>query len=545
MPAAALGLALGAAFLHAFWNVFLGRSKDIEAATAVVLVFSVVIFAPVAVFAGQVSWSAAPWIAASSALELAYFALLAAAYRRSEVSLVYPVARGLAPVVVLVIAVAAGRATSTGQVLGVCAVGTGVFLVRGLARKADTRGLLFGVVIACCIAGYTLVDKEGVKHASPIPYLELVLAGPAVAYLTRDAARAGKGRRARRGAARQRTARRGRVRRLRARPRRPAARAGGLGRGSARDERRDCDRHGGARPPGARDAACASPGRSSWWQGSRCWRSPSRSPSGRSGLRPCSNRRASCAGVPRGADSSGSSSSAKKPASPGLAADQRAGLLGDELAADEQLVDVRPKRPSVLVAAEVRDGEQLDGARRVPGLLADLADDRLRERLADVGPAARERPAPVRELAHEQDPAVAEDDAADVDLRRRIRLLEPAGRDRDEPGAGASRLGAAGPLVPGAAVVPRVVAGLSERGRGPAPSGRRCGNRRRAPRPPARRRARARPRASRISSTWICRAPGMWPWRPQHGIAAVARVLGRACERRSASPSPSRFASSS
>ncbi|MBA3717895.1 MAG: EamA family transporter [Actinobacteria bacterium] len=85
--------------------------------------------------------------------------------------------------VVLVIAVVAGRATSTGQVLGVCAVGTGVFLVRGLARRADTRGLLFGIVIACCIAGYTLVDKEGIRHASPIPYLELVLAGPAFAYL--------------------------------------------------------------------------------------------------------------------------------------------------------------------------------------------------------------------------------------------------------------------------------------------------------------------------------------------------------------------------
>jgi drug/metabolite transporter (DMT)-like permease len=93
------------------------------------------------------------------------------------------VARGLAPVAVLVIAVAAGRSTSTGQVLGVIAVGTGVFLVRGLARKADTRGLLFGVAIACCIAGYTLVDKEGVRHASPIPYLELVLAGPAFVYL--------------------------------------------------------------------------------------------------------------------------------------------------------------------------------------------------------------------------------------------------------------------------------------------------------------------------------------------------------------------------
>ena len=197
MSAAALGLALGAAFLHAFWNVFLGRSKDIEAATAVVLVFSVLLFAPIAPFAGHVTWGAAPWIAASSGLELAYFALLAAGYRRSEVSLVYPVARGLAPVAVLVIAVAAGRATSAGQVLGVCAVGLGVFLVRGLARKADTRGLLFGVAIACCIAGYTLVDKEGVQHAAPIPYLELVLVGPAVVYLLamlalrgRDAVRA-------------------------------------------------------------------------------------------------------------------------------------------------------------------------------------------------------------------------------------------------------------------------------------------------------------------------------------------------------------------
>jgi drug/metabolite transporter (DMT)-like permease len=60
-------------------------------------------------------------------------------------------------------------------VLGVCAVGTGVFLVRGLTRHADTRGLLFGLAIACCIAGYTLVDKEGIAHASPIAYLELVL----------------------------------------------------------------------------------------------------------------------------------------------------------------------------------------------------------------------------------------------------------------------------------------------------------------------------------------------------------------------------------
>lgn len=65
MPLAALGLALGAACLHALWNVLLARARDVQAATAVVLVFSVVLFAPAAAFAGHVSWAAAPWIAAS------------------------------------------------------------------------------------------------------------------------------------------------------------------------------------------------------------------------------------------------------------------------------------------------------------------------------------------------------------------------------------------------------------------------------------------------------------------------------------------------
>ena len=184
MPLSALGLALGAACLHALWNVLLARTRDVQAATAVVLVISVLLFAPVAAFAGHLTWAAAPWIAASSALELAYFALLAAAYTRSDVSLVYPVARGLAPVIVLLLAVAAlGRSTSAGQAAGVCLVGLGVLLVRGLRRGADTRGLLFGIAIACCIAGYTLVDKTGIRHASPIPYLELVLVGPSAAYL--------------------------------------------------------------------------------------------------------------------------------------------------------------------------------------------------------------------------------------------------------------------------------------------------------------------------------------------------------------------------
>ena len=42
-----------------------------------------------------------------------------------------------------------------------------MLLVRGLTRRAE--GLLVGLAIGCCIAAYTLVDKEGLRHASPLP----------------------------------------------------------------------------------------------------------------------------------------------------------------------------------------------------------------------------------------------------------------------------------------------------------------------------------------------------------------------------------------
>jgi drug/metabolite transporter (DMT)-like permease len=183
MPAAAVLLALAAAGLHALWNVLLAGTRDTEAATAVALVVSVVVYAPVAALTWDVEWKAAPYVAASAGLELAYFSLLAAAYRRARLSLVYPLARGLGPVLVLAFAVPVlGASTSGVQIAGVLLVGVGVVLVRGLRGGAETRGVALAVVIAACIAAYTLVDKEGLRYAEPIGYLELVLVGPALLY---------------------------------------------------------------------------------------------------------------------------------------------------------------------------------------------------------------------------------------------------------------------------------------------------------------------------------------------------------------------------
>ena len=182
MPTSALALALAAACVHALWNVLLARAKDIEAATAVAVVVAEVVFLPVAVVLWHAHRAVVPFILASAALQLVYFTLLPMAYRLAELSVVYPIARGTAPVLVLVVGIVAlGHTTSAGQVIGVCLVGLGIVLVRGLGRTPG-RGLPLGLLIACVIAAYTLVDKDGVKHAGAVPYLELTMIGPCLVY---------------------------------------------------------------------------------------------------------------------------------------------------------------------------------------------------------------------------------------------------------------------------------------------------------------------------------------------------------------------------
>ncbi len=181
MPTSALLLTLGAAALHAGWNVLLARARDVRAATTVALALAVVLFAPVAALGWRIETAAVPWIVASAALELAYFVLLTTAYRASDVSLVYPIARGTAPVLVLVGATAAGAALGAAEAAGVVLVGAGVLLVRGPRGGADTRGIVLALAIAATIAGYTLVDNQGIEHAAAIPYLEVVLVPVALA----------------------------------------------------------------------------------------------------------------------------------------------------------------------------------------------------------------------------------------------------------------------------------------------------------------------------------------------------------------------------
>ena len=189
MPLSAFVLVLAAAVLHAGWNVILARADDVAAATTVALSMSVLLFAPVAALTWDVDGAAVPWIAASAVLEIIYFTLLTTAYSRSDLTLVYPVARGSAPVLVLIGAAVVGATIGWVQAIGVVLVGGGIVLVRGLSGDADAAGLLLALAIGLSIAGYTLVDKEGIEHARVIPYFVLVLVPTALAALAWHAVR--------------------------------------------------------------------------------------------------------------------------------------------------------------------------------------------------------------------------------------------------------------------------------------------------------------------------------------------------------------------
>ena len=183
MPLSALILALGSAVLHAAWNLLLGRAKDVQAAAATTFVISVAVALPFAVVWWHTEPSVWPWALASSLLEVVYVIGLALAYRISEVSFVYPITRGLAPLLALAFAVfALGHGVSATEVAGVVCVALGVVGVRGRPGHGDALALLLTVTIAVTIAAYTLVDRVGIQRAGALTYFVLTLALPCLVY---------------------------------------------------------------------------------------------------------------------------------------------------------------------------------------------------------------------------------------------------------------------------------------------------------------------------------------------------------------------------
>lgn len=175
MIPAALALVLGAAGMHAAWNVMLKGSADPLRLSLRALVAGTVLFAPLVLagwlLTGRPGLTSAGWVcvAGSAVAELFYFVFLSHAYRHGELSFVYPIARGTGPLV----AVAAGllllrEHLSAVQVIGVVALLLGIWLVR---RPAGATGpLLAALLTGLCIGAYTVIDRVGVQLGPPWLY---------------------------------------------------------------------------------------------------------------------------------------------------------------------------------------------------------------------------------------------------------------------------------------------------------------------------------------------------------------------------------------
>jgi drug/metabolite transporter (DMT)-like permease len=180
VPISALALVIAAALLHAVWNIAAKKAGgDSRFALITALIFAP-LWAPVALWAGWSvvpQWGWVPWaaVAASAAVHLVYFSTLLRGYRVSDLTIVYPVARGTGPLLtVLGATLLLGEKLSLVAALGVAGVVGGVFVLAGgpalwrqahepAQRERVLAGLRWGAATGALIAGYTLIDGYAVK----------------------------------------------------------------------------------------------------------------------------------------------------------------------------------------------------------------------------------------------------------------------------------------------------------------------------------------------------------------------------------------------
>ena len=159
---------LGAALLHATWNALIkvGTSKM----TGMVIMTAVQGTAGLLIALGRplpegTVWL---WLVASGVLHAAYKLFLAYAYENGDLSRVYPIARGVAPLIVLALgAILLADDISMPAYAGIVVLGLGILMIaNGVFASGENRRLLpFALCSAMATAGYSLVDGMGARAA--------------------------------------------------------------------------------------------------------------------------------------------------------------------------------------------------------------------------------------------------------------------------------------------------------------------------------------------------------------------------------------------
>jgi len=163
MPPLAIAAALSSALIHASWNAALKGGRDRVADAFLIAVGGLITWALVGIVFGAPAPAAWPYLAASVAIHLVYWVVLFKAYDMGDLSHIYTLSRGSAPLLVSI-----GAALTVQEIppplkmVGIALVSLGVLCV-GASPNAPLRATLWALGIGCCIASYSLIDALGAR----------------------------------------------------------------------------------------------------------------------------------------------------------------------------------------------------------------------------------------------------------------------------------------------------------------------------------------------------------------------------------------------
>lgn len=205
----ALGLVIAAATFHAVWNIAAKRHKGDDADSIVFvwcyMVTSAVLCVPLALLelgahGWPFSWRLLLGPLVAAVLHIAYSLVLQRGYSRAELGIVYPVARGVGPLLTMAFALLVlGEQPGWRAVAGGCVVLVGILVVAarrpGSGRPGSTRtGVGYGALTGLVIASYTLWDNHAVVAwgLAPLTYFAATVLGQSILLAPSALARAGR-----------------------------------------------------------------------------------------------------------------------------------------------------------------------------------------------------------------------------------------------------------------------------------------------------------------------------------------------------------------
>lgn len=167
-----LGIVLTAALLHALWNALVKASGDRAVTLGLIALGHCVPAILLMPFVEIPAFAALPYIVASTVIHWAYYYYLNISYRFGDLSLIYPIARGCAPVMVALGAMIwADESLGFWAWAGILTVSAGIMIL-ATVRHADKRGIGAALLTSAIIAAYSVVDGIGIRvSGAPIGYV--------------------------------------------------------------------------------------------------------------------------------------------------------------------------------------------------------------------------------------------------------------------------------------------------------------------------------------------------------------------------------------